>query len=224
MRLSSPRVLLSGLGSSPRQKRKRSISSPRGLKVDLDEAPPLRYDIFDKLALHIERKGLMQEGIFRIAGDSVTTGQLFQSLYGNPSKIHLNDLKINIVADALKLYLRKQPDSLLPTEVYDHFNSVLKLVSGFGGAADEEEDQDDKTEILVQLCQKLPALHKPILRRLLQLLWEVHIRSESNKMNADNLSMVFGPCIVQNMETVTDMSTIYAKSQEGVEKIGRAHV
>lgn len=29
--------------------------------------------------------------------------------------------------------------------------------------------------------------------------------------------MIFGPCIVQNMETITDMSIIYAKSQEGVE-------
>lgn len=104
-----------------------------------------------------------------------------------PHSFSLEGIKLDVITDVFKLYLRKQQESLLPTEVYDHFTSMLKLITGFASDSNGDDNSDDKTEILVQLCQKLPSSHKPILRRLLQLLWEIHIRADINKMNADNL-------------------------------------
>jgi hypothetical protein len=114
---------------------------------------------------------------------------------GEATSIDLSIYPMDVVAEAFKMYIRLQEESLLPIKIYEHFDSILKLVSGFNAPQGDEgssieDSNNDEIEILVQLCQKLPILHKPILRRLLQLLWKVHCNSGVNKMTADNLRFV----------------------------------
>lgn len=99
--------------------------------------------------------------------------------------IDLSMYKLNDVAEAFKMYIRLQHESVFPTDIYLHFNSVLKLVTGFGGS--DDESNNDEIEILIQLCQKMPTKFKDILRRILRLLWDIHQNADVNKMTADNL-------------------------------------
>ena len=96
---------------------------------------------------------------------------------------------MHTVAEAFKMYLRLQPQSLLPTKVYEDFEYSMKMVTGVRSPnpRSTETASNDEIEILVSLCQAVPLLHKPILRRLLQLLWNMHQHSAVNNMTAENL-------------------------------------
>lgn len=134
--------------------------------------------------------GLRTQGLFRLAGNSVSSQELFDSLHRDVQQISLAEYDMHTVAEAFKMYLRLQPESLLPAKVYEDFEYSMKMVTGVQSPKamrSTETASQDEIEILVQLCQAVPVMHKPILRRLLQLLWQMHLNSSVNNMTADNL-------------------------------------
>jgi RhoGAP domain/RasGEF domain/RasGEF N-terminal motif/Pleckstrin homology domain len=72
----------------------------------------------------IERRGLEEVGIYRVAGSGETVSYLRQQLNRNAGNVNLSDddwIDINVVADALKQFFRDLPQPLLTFDLYGDF-------------------------------------------------------------------------------------------------------
>lgn len=80
--------------------------------------------IVEKCIAEIEKRGLEEVGIYRVAGTGSTVSELKAAFNKNVNKVDLSDPEwadINVVADALKQFLRELPEPLLTYEYYDEF-------------------------------------------------------------------------------------------------------
>ncbi|KAL9655171.1 hypothetical protein ABK040_008946 [Willaertia magna] len=160
--------------------------------------PKLLVDMFKYL--HHEEI-LIEEGIFRIPGNAKMILQLkkcydncqdreipnfilehekrlLEQLDNNQNgkKYQHDQQMVRTVASMLKEFIRQ-----LPTPLIDHFDDFVKVV-----------DNQNDTNYILNLIQKLPKLHQQLLFWLLELLFEVAKRSDSNKMTTSNLANVVG--------------------------------
>lgn len=159
--------------------------------------PPSRRSwrwLFAALSLG-EGAGLDHEGLYRLSGQKSLVENL-KAEFDKGGKVILNELHgealeqdINIVAGALKLYLRELPTCVLS----DDGNSTLDAA-----LADGSLTPDRAVEVLGS--ETAPS------RRLLQWLL-LHLRlvathSEANKMPAKNLLLLFSPTLRVSAEVL----------------------
>ena len=139
----------------------------------------------------IESKGLDVTGIYRVPGNSAAVQHLTQVVNSaNGKSVNLNDPKwadVNVVTSLLKSFFRLLPEPLLTSSLYHHFITIDKIPdcrSRLGG--------------IQAAIQKLPATHLETLRYFCMHLQRIAARSETNKMDSRNLSIVLGPTLVRN--------------------------
>lgn len=80
--------------------------------------------VVEKCIDEIERRGLEEVGIYRVAGSGETVSYLRQQLNRNATNVNLGDddwIDINVVADALKQFFRDLPQPLLTFDLYGDF-------------------------------------------------------------------------------------------------------
>ena len=80
--------------------------------------------VVDKCIGEIERRGLEEVGIYRVAGTGSIVSALKAEFNKDVAKVDLSDpnwADINVVADALKQFLRELPEPLLTYSHYDEF-------------------------------------------------------------------------------------------------------
>lgn len=107
-----------------------------------------------------------------------------------------------MISSLLKSFFRQLPDSLFTAELYPMFID-----------ADKIEDPQRRMTTIRKLLRDLPEQHFETLKHLMLHLKKIVEHSETNKMEAKNLAIVFGPTLVRasgsrdNMVTmVNDMS------------------
>ncbi|KAI8342790.1 hypothetical protein BC941DRAFT_148442 [Chlamydoabsidia padenii] len=147
------------------------------------DVPPLVTMCIDE----IERRGLEEVGIYRVAGTGSVVQQLrkeFNSGLVKVDEYHYPD--INVVADALKQFLRELPEPLLTFVLYEEFIN-----------ASASEDHDDRVYKIKQAIQKLPIPNYQLLKRLIEHFVVVTDYEAINHMYATNLAIVFGPTLLQ---------------------------
>ncbi|EDQ86170.1 uncharacterized protein MONBRDRAFT_28595 [Monosiga brevicollis MX1] len=91
------------------------------------------------------------------------------------------------VATLLKQYLRSLPDPVFPQRMYSTIMDVAKV-------SKVEVQMAQLREIVLNY---LPASHKAVLQVLLPFLHEVANHSNINKMDPNNLGVVFGPTLIR---------------------------
>lgn len=112
------------LGGSRTQPAAASRTSVYGVTLDYlmrDGKVPL---VVDKCIREIEERGLEEVGIYRVAGTGSVVSALKAEFNKNVAKVDLSDpnwADINVVADALKQFLRELPEPLLTYSLYDEF-------------------------------------------------------------------------------------------------------
>jgi putative ribosome biogenesis GTPase RsgA len=167
---------LSSLPSSPeiqpRMQRVLSLSE----QPELAQPKGLSFDVIDKLCLYIEMYGV-KEGVFRIPGDTEESQICYNSLLD--SQDYTYDFTYckdpNSAASALKLYLRRQPVSILGT-------------SGLGALLKSQiEEAIDARATVTEILAQIPKTNKMVLRRLLMLLSYVLEQQAITKMAANNI-------------------------------------
>ncbi|KAI8088728.1 uncharacterized protein BX664DRAFT_331243 [Halteromyces radiatus] len=138
----------------------------------------------------IELRGLEEVGIYRVAGTGSVVQQLKKEFNTqtnvNVDVDHYPD--INVVADALKQFLRELPEPLLTFALYEEFIN-----------ASASDDHDDRVYKIKQVIQKLPPVNYQLLKRLLEHFVIVTDYEAINHMYATNLAIVFGPTLLQPM-------------------------
>ncbi|KAG5418900.1 RGA2 [Candida metapsilosis] len=171
--------------------------------------------IVSRCVIEVEKRGLEVEGIYRISGGNsaiVAIENAFSNLGQDPDDkqlVKLNELldgDIHAVTSALKRYLRKLPDPVIPISNYDEFIHI----------AASQSQREARLDSLHTLVQKLPVANQSVLHILCQHLNKVASLQDVNRMGVKNLSVVFAPTLARD-ETgereMTDMANRNAMTE-----------
>uniref|UniRef100_A0A8C7M1V3 Beta-chimaerin n=1 Tax=Oncorhynchus mykiss TaxID=8022 RepID=A0A8C7M1V3_ONCMY len=164
--------------------------------------------VVDMCIKEIELRGLQSEGLYRVSGFSehIEDVRLAFDRDGEKADISANVYNdINIIAGALKLYLRDLPIPVITFHVYSKFIQAAKI-----------PNPDTRLEAIHEGLLQLPPAHYETLRYLMMHLKKVTMFEKDNFMNSENLGIVFGPTLMQPPEqnalaTLNDMSDCHAQ-------------
>ncbi|XP_041798476.1 beta-chimaerin isoform X2 [Chelmon rostratus] len=158
--------------------------------------------VVDMCIQEIELRGMKSEGLYRVSGFSehIEDVRLAFDRDGEKADISASAYAdINIIAGALKLYLRDLPIPVITFDLYSKFIQAAKIPNA-----------DTRLEAIHESLLQLPPAHYETLRYLMAHLKRVTLFEKDNLMNAENLGIVFGPTLMQPPEmnaltTLNDM-------------------
>ncbi|KAI5867596.1 RhoGAP-domain-containing protein [Durotheca rogersii] len=183
-----------GAASGP----KSELASSRGpvFGVSLDRlyenskgpVPMVVYQCIQAVDLY----GLTVEGIYRLSGSTAHVNKL-KHLFDTNEDAPILDFRnpenffhdVNSVAGLLKQFLRDLPDPLLTSEHYAGFIEAAK-----------HDDEVVRRDSLHAIINALPDPNYATLRALTLHLHRVIEHSAVNRMNSQNLAIVFGPTLM----------------------------
>lgn len=156
--------------------------------------------IISKCLEEVEMRGLENEGIYRISGGNSAIVAIENGFAALPANFRqdkrqttrLNEAlagDINAVTSALKRYLRKLPDPLIPFSLYDEFVRV---------GQSKTDTSDRCLDMVTRVLNKVPPANKQALYLLGKHMDLVNQNSGVNRMNFKNLSVVFAPTIARD--------------------------
>ncbi|XP_054932488.1 rho GTPase-activating protein 23-like isoform X5 [Dermacentor andersoni] len=181
---------------------------PKGhsIGVPLHECPPSHENqyvpwLVSQCCRVVEAKGLETVGVYRIPGNSAAVAALSATVNGTGGPLDLTDPRwgdVHVVSSLLKAFFRQLPDPL--AGLYPRFIAAARVPQGA-----------QRLAALRALVQELPVHNFETLKFLMQHLKRVVAHSETNKMEARNLAIVFGPTLVRTADNsmltmITDMS------------------
>uniref|UniRef100_A0A3Q3EW19 N-chimaerin n=1 Tax=Labrus bergylta TaxID=56723 RepID=A0A3Q3EW19_9LABR len=158
--------------------------------------------VVDMCIQEIELRGMKSEGLYRVSGFSehIEEVRLAFDRDGEKADISANAYAdINIIAGALKLYLRDLPIPVITFDLYSKFIQAAKIPNA-----------ESRLEGIHENLLQLPPAHYETLRYLMAHLKRVTQFEKDNLMNAENLGIIFGPTLMQPTElnaltTLNDM-------------------
>ena len=196
------------------------LMKEKNLSPDDLEPIYLDYQVIEYCTSLIERipNAITGEGIYRISGNSKFVKHMWACFnLGNIDFLEDPNLQIftpHIVTGAFKLYFRELKDPLIPYEQYDQFIKLAKETS----TNKEENKTNLKPEKVLsmykEIVDQMNAYSQNSLYILCKHLNLVASHCETNKMNFDNISIVFGPTIMlPKEETVANIMDNPSKCQ-----------
>jgi hypothetical protein len=154
------------------------------------------------------------DGLYRVSGSKTTINELKQMCIRGEKGLSGRFVAMgqpHVATGLLKQYLRELPEPLVPFNVYDEFVRAAKTVS-VALTEKEEKNEDSDTfrasvaESLHDAIASLPDLNRRTLRLVIRHLSRVSMQRAENRMNSENLSVVFGPtCLRPLHETPEQM-------------------
>ncbi|KAF9303654.1 hypothetical protein BGZ74_003311 [Mortierella antarctica] len=147
--------------------------------------------IVEKCITEIEKRGLEEVGIYRVPG-AVSAINKLRLCFNSGIKSEELDLEsdewkdINVVAGALKQFLRELPEAVTTSQLYDGLIAASAL-----------EDYDERLMTMKDLIRTLPPTNYLLLKRIIEHLERVTDYEEINHMYATNLAIVFGPTLLR---------------------------
>mmetsp|Transcript_11826 Transcript_11826/g.20239 ORF Transcript_11826/g.20239 Transcript_11826/m.20239 type:complete len:788 (+) Transcript_11826:52-2415(+) len=152
-------------------------------KTDGSELP----EIVPKCIEYIEERALDVEGIFRLSGSAVLIQEYKQKFDNGEDVSFENESDPHAVAGLFKLYFRELPAPVMTWEHYDDFIIAESITN-----------EGLRLRYLRYLIDnKIPAISRALLRRLVSFLRRVNEHSEVNKMPIHNIATVFGPNLLR---------------------------
>ncbi|GMM50889.1 GTPase-activating protein [Starmerella bacillaris] len=186
LRASSNEVAQNWVSFVSKSMRKSQLSSTRVFGVALDivceregGSVPTCMEVLLK---QIEDRGLDEVGVYRISGSMAAVNGLKQLFDSGVHDLASDDSRwadINAVAGCIKLYLRELPESILTPALLPDFLSCSNISEGV---------DLEKLKIAIS---KLPTVNYNVLERLISHLRLVVEHSSANKMNIQNIAIVF---------------------------------
>lgn len=141
--------------------------------------------IIKELLALVERKGLRQQGLYRLSGNQANVKALKADLEAG-KRVALEQIAdVHELTGALKLMLRDMDPPLLTFELYAE---CIKIGTAMTSAAVDE------------VMLRLPTANLKILLSIVSHLRRVAAEEAHNKMPLHNLSLVFGPTIIRSPE------------------------
>ncbi|KAJ3434133.1 gtpase-activating protein bem3 [Anaeramoeba flamelloides] len=145
-----------------------------------ETSPP---SIIEQAIMYLEEKGKFEEGIYRLTGSILQREQLKQQ-YDNGEQVTLDHIKNqNTVGSLIKLYFRELPEPILGEK---YTPRLPKL---------ESRKPEIIKKRLIHVYNNIPEVNKAVLRWLLPHLHRVSLQSKINKMDTQNLALIFSPTL-----------------------------
>lgn len=171
--------------------------------------------IITKCLEEVESRGVSMEGIYRISGGNSAICAIldaFSGLTSNPRNdkkqmAKLNEVMsgdINAVTSALKRYLRKLPDPLIPFSLYDDFVKI---------GLNKQSTQVRCEELTNRVINKLPPANKHVLYKLCKHLELISQYESVNRMTTRNLCVVFAPTIARDATGEKEMADMGPRNE-----------
>ncbi|MCO5565543.1 hypothetical protein L7F22_019217 [Adiantum nelumboides] len=178
----------------------RAQQAPPHLGPPKAEAPI----IVQKCIQYIEEKALDQPGIYRTSAKHTAIQNLAHALERDESRFAFDasDDEATVVAGVLKLYLRQLPEPVLPMPWEDRVKYTHER---------QEQIQTGFASLKGRI-RRLPAINQATLRAIVEHLAKIASHSDQNKMNASNLSIIFGPLLLSQADH--DATSIAAAMEE----------
>jgi len=176
---SSKRLFFRKNKKGTRQTRQASFSTIR-CKVAKLALPTLVRCI-----LLLRETSLDLEGIFRVSGSSDVVKSLCADIE-NPN-VFDGVLNQHNITGAFKMYLREQPNAIIPSRFYTPLMDAFRLT-----------EPTEKLSKFSEIIQQIPARRYQILRVLMSFLYEVSTHSDENLMTTLNLGIIFSQATLQS--------------------------
>ncbi|KAG5360187.1 Rho-type GTPase-activating protein 1 [Yarrowia sp. B02] len=177
------------------------VSITRRCQIEGNKVPA----IVTKCIEEVERRGMLQEGIYRKSGARTQIEQIEARFEHYDERANYEEIlsgDINGVASALKQYLRYLPDPLISASCYDAFIQVSSV----------HQDNKVKVDKMRDVLHKLPTAHSLCLARLCTHLNRVTQHAETNLMSNKNLAMVFAPTLARATTGEREIADMHHKS------------
>ncbi|KAF9317025.1 hypothetical protein BG003_001299 [Podila horticola] len=160
--------------------------------------------VVEKCIEAVDMRGLELEGIYRRSGMSAESRKLVEA-FNNDHPPDLTDPEIYqdicSITSALKQFLRNLPEPLIPSSLYDGFMDAIDLPS-----------HKAQLHEFGELVRRMPEAHFQTMKALMQHLDRVTQNSCINRMNAKNLSVVFGPTLMRNADPSKEIMDVTCKN------------
>jgi len=147
--------------------------------------------ILTKCIRLIEDIGIETPGLYRFSGSNNRIQHLKALFNKNSYLTTINNIintdNINDITGLVKLFFRELPDPLLIRGLYHQFIEASKI-----------EDERRRLIEIHELVNKLPDANYLSLRFLIGHLFKVQSHQDENKMSASNLSIIWGPILLDN--------------------------
>ncbi|CAF0750349.1 unnamed protein product [Rotaria sordida] len=181
---------------------KPQISSKTEMQNELDEAG---IDFIKKCIRIIERRGLNEQGLYRIVGMQSKVNSVvathFDSHRTHAQKLSTpidEDMELKTICSALKLYLRTLKEPVFTFKLHNRFIEAAMI-----------DDKTDRIRTLHSLLKELPKANYELLHILMAHLNKVSKYHEKNLMTPVNLGVCFGPSLLRpEVETVSSIYDI----------------
>ncbi|MCI4377286.1 hypothetical protein PGIGA_G00201950 [Pangasianodon gigas] len=136
----------------------------------------------------VERRGMEEEGIYRLSGASNEIQALKHAFNTNywEAMSKVRNVDVNVVSGTLKLYLRQLPEPLIPAAYFQSLSKAMDLT-----------DPKLRENTLMSELQSFPDVNRNTFLFLLHHLKRVAEKEELNKMSLSNLATVFGPTLMR---------------------------
>lgn len=132
----------------------------------------------------------MSEGIYRKSGSEQAIQRLLQLFRADAFSVQITRAEYteHDVANAIKRFMRDLPERLLGRSAAS-FVAVAAAEMPAGAA---------KITAYTELLERLPAIERQTLRKLLGHLNFIASQAVRNKMSVENLAIVWGPTLLEN--------------------------
>ncbi|XP_046982846.1 N-chimaerin [Schistocerca americana] len=154
----------------------------------------------------IERRGLDTEGLYRVSGFAEEVEALKLALDTDGELADLGPEKydnINVIAGALKLYLRLLP---IPLITFDAHPPLIE--------ATKKKTVSEQLAAMKEAVMILPPAHYQTLKFLMEHLYRVSQHVDTNKMTSHNLSTVFAPTLMPSPDPAKISGAMYGMALE----------
>ncbi|XP_041978968.1 active breakpoint cluster region-related protein [Aricia agestis] len=170
----------------------------------------------------VERRGILEVGIYRVSGSASDLNRLKKSFETNAYEAEqlLKEVDIHSVTGVLKLYLRELPEALFTDALYPELVRAWGSTQG-GGTSVDSAPAHTRRHALLKCYAQLPDLNKNCIDFLLNHFVKVNQHESENKMSLHNLATVFGPTLLRpgaNKLRADDIAdgTVNAMAQAGI--------
>ncbi|XP_041443145.1 GEM-interacting protein isoform X2 [Xenopus laevis] len=150
--------------------------------------------IIVRCTAEIEQRALGQQGLYRISGAKARVEKLLQAFENGRELVDLSGHSPHDITSSLKHFLKQLPDSVVPYQLYEQFMAFSRDY-----LEDTKENETGHSAIhqMKELLCRMPHSHYNTLRHLTAHLYRVSERFEDNKMNPNNLGIIFGPTLIR---------------------------
>lgn len=139
----------------------------------------------------IESRGLTTDGIYRLSGNMAEIQKLRYAVNQNDDYDLLDpDLDVHVVTGALKLFFRELLEPVFPFRFLRKFLDVLGV-----------EEPSSKSQTIKELIVLVPTANYETIKELFRHLVLVIKHCRENRMQSQNIAIIFGPTLMWPEET-----------------------